>query len=138
MIISDAVKAANSLINIVPLLGGSHSRKDYDEAIKLVEYLVEHDPDNPLIDMICAKIDLYEENAPEFKAFNARLNSCDDAVAVLRTLMDQYKLNTTDFKNELGSRSYVSRILNGERNLTLDHMKKLASRFGLPVSTFIR
>ena len=41
--------------------------------------------------------------------------------------MDQYQLNTTDFKEELGSRSYVSRILNGERNLTLEHIKKTGS-----------
>jgi len=29
------------------------------------------------------------------------------------------------------------RILSGERNLTLDHIKKLAVRFRLPVSVFI-
>ncbi|PHM74865.1 helix-turn-helix domain-containing protein [Xenorhabdus kozodoii] len=138
MMINEAIQAANSLISIVPLLGDSNSHKDYEDAVKLVEYLVEHDPDNPLVDMICTKIDEYENNAPKFRAFNAILNECDDSIAVLRTLMDQYGLNTTDFKAELGSRSYVSRILNGERGLTLDHMKKLASRFGLPVSIFIR
>ncbi|MCK9781007.1 helix-turn-helix domain-containing protein, partial [Proteus columbae] len=90
------------------------------------------------IDMLCHKIDEYENSAPEFRVFNARLNQCDDAIAVLRTLMDQYQLNTTDFKEELGSRSYVSRILNGERNLTLEHIKKLSVRFNLPVSIFIK
>ncbi|MEX3026632.1 MULTISPECIES: helix-turn-helix domain-containing protein [Proteus] len=138
MMIVDAIKAANSLVNIVPILGHNQSRKDYEEGVKLVEYLVEHDPDNPLIDMLCHKIDEYENSAPEFGAFNARLNQCDDAIAVLRTLMDQYQLNTTDFKEELGSRSYVSRILNGERNLTLEHIKKLAARFNVPVSIFIK
>ncbi|HBX4796621.1 TPA: transcriptional regulator, partial [Klebsiella pneumoniae] len=42
--ISDANKAVNDLASIVPLLGGSSSRKDYEEARKLVEYLLEHDP----------------------------------------------------------------------------------------------
>lgn len=138
MIIVDAIKAANNLVNIVPLLGKSHSRKDYEDAVKLVEYLVEYDPDNPMVDMLCTKIDEYENTASEFHAFNSKLNKCDDSISVLRTLMDQYKLNTTDFKNELGSRSYVSRILNGERGLTLEHIKKLASRFNLPVSIFIK
>ncbi|MEQ4922816.1 helix-turn-helix domain-containing protein [Proteus hauseri] len=138
MIIIDAIQAANSLVNIVPILGGSHSRKDYEDGVKLVEYLVEHSPDNPLIDMLCTKIDEYENSAPEFQAFNEKLNKCDDAIAVLRTLMDQYNLNTTDFEDELGSRSYVSRILNGERNLTLEHIKKLAFRFNLPASLFIK
>ncbi|OCN59472.1 hypothetical protein AN665_0219225 [Serratia marcescens] len=45
--ISDANKAVNDLASIVPLLGGSSSRKDYEEARKLVEYLLEHDPDSP-------------------------------------------------------------------------------------------
>ncbi len=46
--ISDANKVVNDLASIVPLLGGSSSRKDYEEARKLVEYLLEHDPDSPL------------------------------------------------------------------------------------------
>lgn len=55
MIFSDAIKAANDLASIVPLLGGSSSRKDYEEALKLVEYLLEHDPDSPLVDMLTAR-----------------------------------------------------------------------------------
>ena len=44
--ISDANKAVNDLASIVPLLGGSSSRKDYEDVRKLVEYLLEHDPGN--------------------------------------------------------------------------------------------
>lgn len=138
MIFNDAIQAANHLIHLIPILGRNHSRQDYDDAIKLVEYLIEHDPDNPLVEILCAKIEDYEDSAPEFSSFNRRLKQCDDAVAVLRTLMDQYDLNTTDFADEIGSRSYVSRILNGERSLSLEHMKKLAERFKLPVSMFIK
>lgn len=114
------------------------SRSDYEKAVHLIEHLIESAPDNPLIDMICAKIDAYENAAPEFAAFNERLAQSEDSVSILRTLMDQYQLNTTDFQNELGSRSYVSRILRGERGLTLEHIKKLSARFGIPASIFIR
>ncbi len=55
--ISDANKAVNDLASIVPLLGGSSSRKDYEEARKLVEYLLEHDPDSPLVDILTARIE---------------------------------------------------------------------------------
>lgn len=137
MMFQDAVNAAQNLISIVPLLGNSHSREDYEKAVQLVEYLVENDPDNPLIDLICAKIDAYEKTAPEFAEFNERLAKSNGGVAALRTLMDQYHLNTTDFQDELGSRSYVSRILNGERGLTLEHIKKLSARFNIPASIFI-
>ncbi len=73
--ISDANKAVNDLASIVPLLGGSSSRKDYEEARKLVEYLLEHDPDSPLVDMLTARIDAWEDNAVEFEEFNTRFEA---------------------------------------------------------------
>ncbi len=73
--ISDANKAVNDLASIVPLLGGSSSRKDYEDARKLVEYLLEHDPDSPLVDILTARIDARENNAVEFEEFNTRIEA---------------------------------------------------------------
>lgn len=98
-----------------------------------MEYLIEHDPDSPLVEMLTAKIDKYENESPEFAEFNARVASIPSGVALLRTLMDQYHLT----ENEIGKKSLVSRILNGQRTLTLDHMRALAKRFGVPVSAFV-
>lgn len=137
MNVNEAIHAASSLINIVPLLGGSSSRKDYDEAMALVEHLIEHDPDNPLINMLTVKIDEYENTAPEFAAFNESLANTKGGIAVLKTLMDQHGLNTTDFEDEIGKRSLVSRVLSGERNLTLDAMRRLGARFNLPPHIFM-
>ncbi|WP_426575240.1 helix-turn-helix domain-containing protein (plasmid) [Xenorhabdus stockiae] len=137
MMINEVIQAVDNLVSIVPLLGGSTSRKDYEEAIKLVEYLIEHEPDSPLVDMLTDKIDNYENQAPEFAEFNERLANIHGGVAILRVLMDQYSLNQTDFEDEIGKRSLVSRILKGERSLTLDAMRKLSVRFGIPVSVFI-
>ncbi|HIG4201724.1 helix-turn-helix domain-containing protein [Klebsiella pneumoniae] len=85
--ISDANKAVNDLASIVPLLGGSSSRKDYEEARKLVEYLLEHDPDSPLVDMLTARIDAWEDNAVEFEEFNTRFEAGKNGVSLLRVLM---------------------------------------------------
>ncbi|WP_318373787.1 helix-turn-helix domain-containing protein [Enterobacter sp.] len=137
MMYGEAIKAAQNLASIVPLLGGSTSRKDYEEAIKIVEYLVEHEPDSPLVDMLTAKIDDYEDNAPEFAEFNARIATESRGVSLLRILMDQHGLKQTDFEAEIGQRSLVSRILKGERSLTLEHMRKLAKRFHIPVARFV-
>ncbi|MFY2406670.1 hypothetical protein ACOQKP_27650, partial [Klebsiella pneumoniae] len=82
--ISDANKAVNDLASIVPLLGGSSSRKDYEEARKLVEYLLEHDPDSPLVDMLTARIDAWEDNAVEFEEFNTRIEAGKNGVSLLR------------------------------------------------------
>lgn len=137
MIFSDAINAANELARMVPLLGGSTSRKDYEEALMLVEYLLETQPDNPLVEMLTAKITAYEDHAPEFAAFNARISAGKNGVSLLRVLMDQHGLVQSDFENEIGKKSLVSRILSGERSLTLDHMRALANRFGIPVSVFV-
>lgn len=137
MIFSEAIQAANSLALIVPLLGGSTTRKDYDEAMQLVEYLLEKEPDSPLIDMLSSKIEAYENSAPEFSAFNERISGIDTGVAVLRTLMDQHGLKQVDLENEIGQRSLVSRVLKGERSLTIEAIRKLSARFKVPVSAFI-
>lgn len=137
MIFSEAIKAANNLASIVPLLGGSTSREDYDEAVRLTEYLLENEPDSPLVDMLTARIDAYEDSAPEFEEFNVRIATGRNSVSLLRVLMQQHGLSQSDFENEIGKKSLVSRILNGERNLTLDHMRALAARFQIPVSMFV-
>ncbi|MBQ4789836.1 helix-turn-helix domain-containing protein [Pectobacterium versatile] len=137
MMYADAIKAANNLTSIVPLLGGSTSRKDYEDALKLTEYLIESEPGSPLIDMLTAKIDKYEDDAPEFAAFNERIKALPGGIALLRVLMDQHQLTQSDFEAEIGKKSLVSRILNGERTLTLDHMRALAKRFDIPVSAFV-
>ncbi|EHF5014944.1 helix-turn-helix domain-containing protein, partial [Enterobacter hormaechei] len=46
-------------------------------------------------------------------------------------------LTISDFKDEIGSKSMVSRVLNGQRQLTLNHIKKLAARFGVSPALFI-
>lgn len=132
-----AIEAANNLANVLPFLGPRPSRKDYEDALALVEYLVEQQPDSPLIDMLTAKIDKFENESVEFAEFNARVANTPSGVALLRTLMDQYHLTQSDFENEIGKKSLVSRILNGQRTLTLDHMRALAKRFDLPVSAFV-
>jgi HTH-type transcriptional regulator/antitoxin HigA len=58
-------------------------------------------------------------------------------VDVLRFLMDQHHLSQRDLVPEIGSDSLVSRILSGERNLTIPHVHALAARFGVPASIFL-
>lgn len=134
--IAEAIQATNNLVKIVPLLGGSTSKADYEQALELVEYLVEHKPESPLIDILADKVAKYENNAPEYAAFNARIASLPGGVALLRVLMDQHGLTQSSFAEEIGQRSYVSRILNGERQLTDKHKAALAKRFNLPFEAF--
>ncbi|HBZ17705.1 MAG TPA: transcriptional regulator [Pantoea sp.] len=134
--IAEAIQASNNLIKVVPLLGGSKSKADYEQALELVEYLIEHHPSHPLIEMLVDKVEKYEDTACEFSEFNKRIKTLTGGVALLRVLMDQHHLNQSAFVNEIGQRSYVNRILKGERKLTDKHKAALAKRFNLPFEAF--
>ena len=55
---SDAVKT-------IPLLGEDRNDTEYRRALALVEYLVDYDDlENPLFELLCARISKYEKHAP--------------------------------------------------------------------------
>ncbi len=114
-----------------------HSEKEYEQALELMEELIEdYDKYLPLIEVLSISIEKWEEESDDFSDFNARIEGLDDGVAVLRTLMDQHHLKADDLKSELGSKSLVSMILNGSRNLTRDHIQALSQRFKISPSAF--
>ncbi|WLS79123.1 helix-turn-helix domain-containing protein [Erwinia pyri] len=135
--LQQAINATETLVNAVPMLGPHPTSKDYKEALALVELLIDHHDESPLIDLLTRKIADYEDAAPELAEFNARIAALPRDLAMLRTLMEQYGLNQSSFSREIGSRSLVSMILKGQRSLTLDHMRALSARFNIPVSAFI-
>lgn len=137
MIVADAMKATYALVAAVPLLGEHPNEQDYKDALELVEYLLMNEPGSPLLDLVCARISRYEANQPDIVALRQEMESVPVGIAVLRTLMDQYNLTISDFQDEIGSKSMVSRVLNGQRQLTLNHIKKLAARFGVSPALFI-
>jgi HTH-type transcriptional regulator/antitoxin HigA len=86
---------------------------------------------------ISISIEKYEDTAKEFKGFNDRLKQLNSGVAALSVLMDQHKLNMTDFENEIGKKSLFSMILNEKRTLNINHVRKLSERVNVPRQTFI-
>lgn len=127
------IKATKELVAAVPFLGGSSSESDYREALALVDYLDE----NPLIDFLASKIADYEDSSDRFAEFNKAVAEIPVGVALLRTLIDQYKLSYSDLKEEIGSKSLVSQILSGQRSLTITHIKALSARFGVKPEWFL-
>jgi len=129
---------AKSLFSSAGFLTHIHDEEDYESALALMDELIEdYDEQKPLIELLSLTIERWENESEEFSEFNANIESLDSGVSVLRVLMDQNKLNTTDFKNEIGGKSMVSMILNKKRNLSLEHIKALSNRFGVPPQLFI-
>lgn len=134
-----ALSATTALVTYYPFLKATAqpSKSEYEQALAMVEYLLDNDDENPLISVLADKIAAHEDNAPEFSAFNEAISNLPRSVALLRHLMDQNSLNQSSFKNEIGSHSLVSMILKEDLNLTLEHMTRLAKHFNLPRSAFM-
>ena len=113
----------------------------YIRTLETVEALMEEaedsatDPLNPIIEMLADAIEQYETADPGFADFNRALEDLDPGIAVVRLLMDQHGLGMSDLP-EIGSKSMVSRVLSGERELSKKHILALAGRFGLEPALF--
>ncbi len=115
--------------------------KRYQEALELVECLLEEaedspdDPLNAIIEMLTHAIEAYENKDEELAAFHKRAMDQPADLAMLRLLMEQYGLGTADLP-EIGSKSMVSRVLSGKRSLSKKHIQALAERFGIDPGLF--
>lgn len=56
-----------------------------------------------------------------------------DPISVVRFLVDQQNLAQRDLIPEFGSENAVSMFLSGQRQLTLEQVRKLSARFKLPL-----
>ena len=128
---------ATDLFAEAGFVGRIESQEDYENALELMDELIEeYDKYVPLIEILSASIERWEDESDEFSSFNERVAKLDDGVAVLRTLIDQYQLKADDLKEEIGGKSLVSMILNGTRQLTRDHIQALSQRFHISPSVF--
>lgn len=135
--VAEVTELVSELNVRAPILREISSDKDHEQALALMEELIEdYDTNLVAIEALSNSIARYEEEAVSFTEFNNRTDSGDPAVATLKVLMDQHGLNTTDFKNEIGGKSMVSQVLNGGKRLTRDHIERLAKRFGVSPALF--
>ncbi|MCT8342539.1 MULTISPECIES: helix-turn-helix domain-containing protein [Photorhabdus] len=134
---TEALEATKLLVAAVPFLGSSTSEDAYNDALAMVDYLIEHDDENPLIDFLSAKIADYENSNERFAAFNKAVDDMPTGVAALRVLMDQHGLSYSDLKEEIGSKSLISQIFSGTRSLTIAHIKALSKRFNVRPDLFL-
>src|ERR1700692_2507904 len=60
-----------------------------------------------------------------------------DPASVVRFLIEQQNLTQRDLIPQFGSESAVSMFMTGQRNLTLEQVRKLSTRFKLPDAVFV-
>lgn len=111
------------------------TEEDYEEALRLIEDLMSFDPDpssekGEQLGLLTALIQDYET-----KAFPEQL---PDPIEAIKFRMEQAGLSPGDLIPYLGSRSRVSEILSGKRQLTLEMVRALESGLGIPAKVLIR
>jgi len=111
------------------------TEKDYGEALELVETLINHDPDpdseeGEQLSLLGTLIEDYEE-----RIFPEKLPNPIDAI---KFRMEQAGLKPVDLIPYIGSRSRVSEILSGKRQLTINMIRALESGLGIPAKVLIQ
>ena len=129
-------KKAHELFDEASFLAHINSQGEYEQALETLDALMDdYDNNTPLIEILSASIERWEESAEEFSEFNKRINNLSVDHVVLKTLMAQYNLGVADFP-EIGSKSLISKIVNNKRSLTKEHITALSHRFKISPSLF--
>lgn len=118
------------------------TEQDYLFALDLMEYLIEKAEDKEgepllhMIDLVADSIEKYEDSFEGMHEFMREVGALDPALSTLRVIIDQHKLTYLDLQDEIGSKSLVSQIVNGTKNLTRSHIAKLSERFQISPELF--
>lgn len=119
--------------HVVPYAHVPRNEKEYQKLLSFVDELMDwtrHHKDEratSLLNLVANNIEAYENQQYPVKKISA--------IDMLRFLMDEHGLGQDDLP-EIGSQSLVSKILSGERQLTLEHIRSLSKRFGVSPSVF--
>jgi HTH-type transcriptional regulator/antitoxin HigA len=105
-----------------------HDKVAYDNAVDVVHALaghkLNHDQDDYLAIMSGLVEDYERENVAEPRPING--------LEALKFLLEENSLTAGDLADIIGvNRSTAARILSGGRDLSADHVKKLAARFAV-------
>jgi HTH-type transcriptional regulator/antitoxin HigA len=110
-----------------------HTAAELDAAVDVMDRLLEQRTlsaaERDYLDTLSTLVEAYEREHIPMPAVSG--------VDVLRHLMEANGLRQADLLDVFPTRSVVSEVLGGTRQLTLDHMRGLSRRFGVPVDVFI-
>ena len=81
----------------VPYIAHINNQDEYERALELMDELVDdYDTNKQLIELLATSIERWEDGADEFADFNKALACVEPGIAVLKTLMSQYRLGIAD------------------------------------------
>ena len=109
------------------------SEADYEKALKIIDHLwdaAQGSPEADKLDVLVTLVEAYEE-----KHYPIPL---PDPIEAILHYMESQGLSEIDLKVYLGSRACVSEVLNRERALSLDMIRKLHKGLGIPADILVQ
>jgi len=111
------------------------TEEDYDVAIKELERLIDLRPvpgtcEANQLEVLSILIGKYEKQNFSFDV--------PDPISAIKFVMEQRNLKRNDLIPYLGSRTRVSEVLSGKRELSKAMMRKLNKGLGIPVEVFLQ
>jgi HTH-type transcriptional regulator/antitoxin HigA len=109
------------------------TKTDYERALREVERLwgrKEGTPDGDRLEVLATLVEAYEQ-----KHFPIDL---PDPIAAIRFRLEQQGLDPRALVGVIGGRSRVYEVMHGKRALSLEMIRRLHLRFGIPAEVLIR
>lgn len=110
-------------MNINPI----RTENDYTKALKRIDRLMDAEPNTKEfdeLDILVTLIEVYEGKHYKVDA--------PDPISAIKFRMEQEGLKQKDLVSALGDETRVSKILKGQRKLTVDMIQKLHYQFKIP------
>ena len=108
------------------------TEKDNEKALARIDQLMDAEPGTAEMDeleLLTALVEMYEDQQYPI--------SPPDPIAAIKFRMDQLGLSQKDLVPYIGSKSKVSEILNGKRQITLAVMRSLNQNLGIPAEVLL-
>lgn len=109
------------------------SEADYDAAMEEVAALwgaKGGTPEGDRLDVLATLIDAYEAKHHAMDA--------PDPVEAIKFRMEQQGLTRRDLEDVIGTRTRIAEVLNRKRGLSIDMIRRLHSKLGIPAEVLIR
>jgi len=109
------------------------SEADYDTAMEEVATLwgaKSGTPGGDRLDVLATLVDAYEAKHHAMDA--------PDPVEAIKFRMEQQGLTRRDLEGVIGTRTRIAEVLNRKRGLSIDMIRRLHSKLGIPAEVLIR
>jgi HTH-type transcriptional regulator/antitoxin HigA len=109
------------------------NESDYDAVLAEIAELMDaraNTPDGDRLDVLVTLVEAYEEK-------HWRVNP-PDPIEAIKLRMQQRGLSRSDLEKVLGSKSRVSEVLNRKRPLTIEMIRRLHGKLGIPAESLIQ